>query len=97
MSIDVAIADPISLMSPWQIKRAQLFAAREIAADALRRELANLPAIERTPGLVQEDIDRYTGWLKVEPVRKNSRWWLDVQAKRDAAVAELAAMTGGAQ
>lgn len=94
MTVDVSLADPISTLSPWQRLVFQQTAAREIAAHALRQELAALPVVERTPELVQKDIDRYNAQLKVEPVVRNLHWFLDVQAKRDAAVAELDAMGG---
>lgn len=95
MSLDTQFADPIRAMSPWEQLKAQMFAAREIAADALRRELAAQPAVDRTPQVIQADIDRYTAQLKVEPVYKNLHWFLDVRNKLTAAQAELDALTGG--
>jgi hypothetical protein len=94
--LDTPLADPISTLSPWQRLVFQQTATREIAADALRRELAEAPVVERTAELVQKDIDRYTTQLTLECVYKNLRWAFDVRAKLDAAQAELAALTGGA-
>lgn len=94
MSLDTSFADPISTLSPWEQLRSRLFAEREIAADALRRELDAQLATERTAAHVQADVTRYAAWLKLPAVRRSARWYADVDQRLQAVTAELALMGG---
>lgn len=102
MSIDTSHARPTSpgsTLSPWQALLPALAAERAtraaVAAEQARADIAEHAARSRTVADVEDDIRRYKLQLKAPAVIHCLPVLVNVQAKLDAAQAELATMHAG--